>query len=348
MTRSVIERDRPACSSEAVPRTEDENIMVKMNGRPPRTGTGTGILALGIALPMVWIGLTATAMAAGPSQMTFSSPEEAAETLVTANRASKMAELEKILGPSGRKLIFSGDEIADKEGRDKFTAAYDQSHVIDKQSESLAILIMGTEQWPFPIPIVKQSNTWTFDTKSGEEEILNRRIGRNEINAIQVCSAIVDAEHDYASKAQNGNNDLEYAQKFMSSPGKHDGLFWPVTADEEQSPIGPLVVSARAEGYPTKNSHDRRTPYHGYFYKLLTRQGKDAPGGALNYVVHGHMIGGFALVAFPATYGDSGVMTFIVDHDGLVYEKNLGPSTKKIASAMTTYNPDPSWSQLHP
>jgi len=189
---------------------------------------------------------------------------------------------------------------------------------------------------------VKRGDAWRFDTKAGADEILNRRIGRNEFNAIQVCGAIVDAEHEYASKDRTGSGYLEYAQKFMSSPGKRDGLYWPLTAGEE-SPIGPLVVSARAEGYGPRGAHEKRSPYHGYYYRILKKQGKDARGGAYSYVVHGRMIGGFALVAFPAKYGDSGVMTFIVNQNGVVYEKALGPHTATIARAMTTFNPDASW-----
>jgi hypothetical protein len=255
---------------------------------------------------------------------------------------SAAADLEKILGPSGGKLIYSGDRVADKEGREKFAAAYAEKHAIDKPSDTKAILVVSANEWPFPIPLVKQGDSWRFDTKAGAEEILNRRIGRNELNAIRVCGAIVDAEHDYASKDRIGAGYLEYAQKFMSSPGKRDGLYWPATAGEE-SPIGPLVVSARAEGYGGKGAHEKRSPYHGYYYRILKRQGKDALGGPHNYVVKGHMIGGFALVAFPAKYGDSSVMTFIVNQDGVVYEKNLGPNTAAIARAMTNYDPDASW-----
>ncbi|HYM03779.1 MAG TPA: DUF2950 domain-containing protein [Stellaceae bacterium] len=274
--------------------------------------------------------------------MTFASPEEAVDALVAATRGNKTADLVKILGPSGRKLVFSGDRVADRKGRERFVSHYAEKHAIEKQSETMAILLVSAEDWPYPIPLVKQGDAWHFDTKAGAEEILNRRIGRNELNAIQVCGAIVDAEHDYASKDRTGAGYLEYAQKFMSSPGKRDGLFWPATAGEE-SPIGPLVVSARAEGYGPRGAHEKRSPYHGYYYRLLKQQGKDAPGGAYSYVVNGHMIGGFAVVAFPAKFGDSGVMTFIVSQDGLVYEKNLGHNTAAIARGMTTFNPDASW-----
>lgn len=280
--------------------------------------------------------MAASVMAAEPHQSTFASPEAAADALITATQADKTADIEKILGPSGRKLIYSGDPVADKEGREKFAAAYGEKHEIEPQSDDRATLVISAEEWPFPIPLVKQDSGWRFDTPAGVNEILNRRIGRNEINALQVCAAIVEAEHDYAGKDRTGAGYLEYAQKFMSSDGKRDGLYWPASSDEE-SPIGPLVVSAQAEGYK------ERSPYHGYFYRLLKQQGKDAPGGAYSYVVKGHMIGGFALVAFPARYGDSGIMTFIVNQDGRIYEKNLGPNSVTTAKAMTSFNPDASW-----
>ena len=281
--------------------------------------------------------------AAEPQQETFASPEAGADALVTAARAGKTADLLKILGPSSRRLIFSGDRVADREGRRKFITAYDSDHAIDKTSDVLAFLVVGEEQWPMPIPIVRTGDAWRFDTKAGADEVLDRRIGRNELDAIQVCGAIVDAENEYASVDRDGNGFLEYAQKLSSSPGRHDGLYWSARAGVEESPIGPLMARARTEGYDTRGSNDRPSSYHGYYYKILKRQGKDAPGGAYGYVVHGHMIGGFAAVAFPARYGDSGVMTFIVGKDGVIYEKNLGPDTGKIASAMTTFNPDPSW-----
>ncbi len=321
--------------------------MVKLNGDSSRTRRP--LRALRWVIPCIvaaiaCLGISTAAIAAAPRQMTFSSPEEATNALATAARAGKTADLEKILGPSGRKLIHSGDRVADKQGREKFASAYAEKHSIDQQSDNKAILIVGADEWPFPIPLVKQGGVWRFDTKAGAEEILDRRIGRNELNAIQVVGAIVDAERDYASKDRTGAGYLEYAQKFMSSPGKQDGLYWPASGGEE-SPIGPLVVSASAEGYGPKGTHQKRSPYHGYYYRILKQQGKDARGGAYSYVVNGHMIGGFAVVAFPAKYGDSGVMSFIVNQDGVIYEKNLGPKTAAIAQGMTTYDPDASWKQ---
>jgi hypothetical protein len=323
-------------------RTAREDVMVELNGVAPRTARSLDGRALGIAAAVAWLGIATVALAAEPRQMTFASPEAATEALVAATQAGKTAALEKILGPSGRQLIFSGDRVADREGREKFTADYAQKHSIDTESDTKAILVIGVDEWPFPIPLVKQRDGWRFDTAAGADEILNRRIGRNELNAIQVCGAVVDAERDYASQDRTGAGYLEYAQKFMSSPGKRDGLYWPATAGEE-SPIGPLVAAAHAEGYAAKAAHDKPSPYHGYFYRILKQQGQDAPGGAHSYIVKGHMIGGFALVAFPAKYGDSGVMTFMVNQDGVIYEKNLGPNTTAVARGMTQFDPDASW-----
>jgi len=316
--------------------------MLKLNRDPSRTVLPLRAVVPGVLAFVGWFGVSVAAFAAEPRQMVFATPEEAADALVTATQADKTADIERIFGASGHKLIYSGDSVADKLGREKFVTAYSQKHVMEPQSDDRVILIVSTDEWPFPIPLVKQGNGWRFDTQAGVNEILNRRVGRNELNAIQVCAAIVDAEHDYASKDRTGSGFLEYAQKFMSSNGKHDGLYWPAVADEE-SPIGPLVVSARAEGYVSKAANEKRSPYHGYFYKILTQQGKDAPGGAHGYIVNGHMIGGFAVIAFPAKYDDSGVMTFMVDQDGVLYEKNLGPNSTAIAQAMTAFNPDDSW-----
>jgi DUF2950 family protein len=325
--------------------------MAGVTGQPSSTGLQYRTRVLAIAAALAWPGIAlpgiSAAMAAehqnAAHQKTFASPEEAADALVAAARAGKTGELEAILGPASRKLVFSGDPVADREGREKFVSDYEQKHGIDRQTDTVAVVLISADEWPFPIPIVKQGDTWSFDTKAGADEILNRRIGRNELNAIQVCGAIVDAQREYANEDHTGKGYLEYAQRFLSSPGKRDGLYWPTATADDESPIGPLVASARAEGYAPGTHHGRRTPYHGYYYKILTRQDKDAPGGAYNYIVNGHMIGGFALVAFPATYGDSGVMTFIVNQDGVVYEKNLGPDTKDIAGRMTAFNPDSSW-----
>lgn len=294
------------------------------------------VLAFGIAVALP----PSSARAVAPAQQSFSSPESAVAALVAANRADDTAALLKILGPRGRKLVISGDPVADRQGRSRFVAAYGRQHSIERQGADKAVLLIGETRWPFPIPLVAQKKRWRFDTAAGAREILARRIGRNELDAIEVCRAYVDAQRDYAAKDRTGDGLREYAQKFGSTPGKHDGLYWPVKQGEEASPLGPLVAEAHAEGYGGRGKH---APYHGYYYKILTKQGRHAPGGAHDYLAHGHMIGGFALVAYPAQYGASGVMTFIVNQDGVVHEKNLGPRTATIARQMTSYDPDPSW-----
>ncbi len=281
--------------------------------------------------------------AAGAEQETFANPQQAVDSLVTAVRTSNKRELLRILGPQGAKLIFSGDRVADRQGREEFVSAYDEAHQIEQKAGDKATLVIGKDAWPFPIPVVRQNSVWRFDTAAGAQEILNRRIGRNELNVIQVCRAYVDAQREYFAKKREGNGVREYARRFKSSPGKHDGLYWAVKPGEEESPFGPLVASATAEGYGGVHKKGRRSPYHGYYYRILKRQGKNAPGGAKDYIVDGHMTGGFALLAFPAKWGDSGIMTFIVNQDGIVFEKNLGPDTAQIAPKITEFNPDLSW-----
>ncbi|MFI4986526.1 MAG: DUF2950 domain-containing protein [Alphaproteobacteria bacterium] len=284
--------------------------------------------------------------AAAARERTFATPEAGVEALVAATRADSTRGLVQILGTEGRKLVFSGDPIADKEGRGRFVAAYDKAHKIVTEGDARAVLEIGEENWPMPIPLVKEASAWRFDTKAAEREILARRIGRNELGAIEVCRAYVVAQQEYASSDRLGHGLREYAARFISSAGKHDGLYWPAEAGGEESPLGPLVASARAEGYgPKGKAGGKRAPYHGYYYKILTRQGKDAPGGAYGYVVKGHLIGGFALVAYPAQYRNSGVMTFMVNQDGVVYQKDLGAGTAKLAPAMTAFNPDKSWTK---
>lgn len=302
------------------------------------------VVALGVAAILAWGSASTAAVAAGTEQKTFASPEQAVAALVSATRSGMTAELLKILGPEGKKLVHSGDPIADKEAREKFITAYEKANKIVMDAGNKAVLVIGEREWPFPIPVVKQDNAWRFDTQAGEEEILDRRIGRNELNAIQVCHAYVDAQREYASKDRNGDGLLEYAPKFKSSPDRHNGLYWPVNAGEPESPLGPLMASAQAEGYGAKTAHGHHhKPYHGYYYRILTRQGENAPGGAYDYMVKGHMIGGFALVAYPAPYGVSGVMTFLINQDGVVYQKNLGLNTAKMARRMNEFNPDTTW-----
>lgn len=296
-----------------------------------------GVIALVLNAPF--------AKAASSEPETFASPELAVNALVDAVRSNDTNELLKIFGAAGRDLVTSGDRVEDKRARARFVGHYDEGSRILHDSDDKATLSVGHEEWPFPIPIVRAAGVWHFDAQSGAEEILNRRIGRNELNAMEICRNYVDAQRDYAADIRGGNKTSEYAQKFVSSPGRHDGLYWPVGIGEKESPIGPQMAHARAEGYASsdQSSNGEHAPYHGYYYKILTRQGAAAPGGARDYVLDGHMTRGFAMIAFPARYGDSGVMTFVVNQDGIVYEKDLGPDTAKIAAAITEFNPDLTW-----
>jgi hypothetical protein len=284
--------------------------------------------------------------AAAPKQKGFASPEDAVNALVDALKSNDTKALSAIFGPDSKDVVFSGDPVADKSRRERFVVHFEEKHRLEEVSADKAVLHVGDEDWPFPIPVVKRGSVWQFDPKEGREEILARRIGRNELSVIQVCLAYVDAQREYASKDRNGDGFLEYAQRFGSTPGKHDGLYWKAKEGEEESPLGPLAAQAVREGYSGKKSGDKPIPYKGYYYKILKGQGKDAPGGAYSYMVNGKMIGGFAMVAYPATYGASGIMTFIVDQDGIVCQKDLGMKTEGIVAKMTLFNPDKTWKKV--
>ena len=294
-------------------------------------------LALLVIAPM--------ALAATAAHKSFASPEAGITALVEAVKADDQPMLLAILGPHGSKLISSGDAVADRQSREAFLKAYGEANKLVHEGDTQATLVIGKDEWPMPIPLVKSHAGWRFDTQRGEKEILARRIGRNELAAIKVCLAIVDAEREYAAQDLNGDGVPEYAHKFVSTAGKRDGLYWQTKADESLSPLGPLLAAATSEGYTGSDSRPL-APYHGYFYRILAKQGKDAPGGAYDYLIKDKMIGGFAVIAYPARYGASGVMSFIVNQDGVVYEKNLGKNTAAIASEMTTFNPDASWKRL--
>ncbi len=277
-------------------------------------------------------------------QQSYATSDDAVEALVAAIRSADTKRIYQVLGPGSGKLIRSGDPVADEQARARFIAAYEKRSKIELDGDAKATLLIGDKDWPFPFPLVKSAGRWTFDAKSGAEEILNRRIGRNELAAIQVCLAYVDAQREYALTEGNSNGLHKYAMKLVSTRGKKDGLYWPTQEGEPLSPLGPLAAKAKQEGYG-KRDNAANEPYHGYFYKVLTGQGSDASGGAYDYVVDGKMIGGFALVAYPARWGASGVMTFIVNHNGIVYQKNLGKGTATLALGMTRFNPDTSWSR---
>jgi Protein of unknown function (DUF2950) len=275
------------------------------------------------------------------AQQSFKTAEEAVDALVSAARTGDRKGVLTVLGRDGADIVSSGDAIADASARTRVIDAYDAKHQVVMEGTDKAVLIIGREDWPFPIPLVRKDSTWRFDTAAGREEILYRRIGRNELSAIQACLAYVDAQQEYAEQGVAGNG--VYAQRIVSRPGKKDGLYWPAQSSADESPLGELAASAAAEGYRVGQ---QRAPYHGYYYKVLTRQGPNASGGALDYIVRSKMIGGFALVAYPAEYRNSGVMTFLVNHQGNVYERDLGPNTARIAAGMTVFNPDNTWRRV--
>ncbi|TCR66611.1 DUF2950 family protein [Bosea sp. BK604] len=275
------------------------------------------------------------------AQELFKSPAEAAAALVAAARASNQSQLYAILGVEGRQIISSGDPVADAGDRQRFITAYDAKNAI-KETGNTATLLVGQDEFPFPIPIIRSNGQWKFDAEAGRKEILFRRIGRNELDAIQASLAFFDAQYEYAAK-DHGQGAGTYAQRIISRPGAKDGLYWPTAPGEEQSPLGELAAEAAADGY--KASETRR-PFHGYYYKILKKQGSGAVGGAADYVVGGRMIGGFALLAYPAEYGRSGVMSFIINHAGTVYQKDLGFGTNRTASRMRTFNPDSTWEKV--
>ena len=278
---------------------------------------------------------------AANAQQSFKTPEEAVDALVSAAKAHDRKGVLTVLGAGAADIVSSGDEVADRSDRDRVLEAYDAKHQLVMEGADKAVLVLGNQDWPFPIPLVRKDGTWRFDTAAGREEILFRRVGRNELAAIQAILAYVDAQHEYAEKGVGGNG--VYAQRIVSRPGTKDGLYWPAQTGEDDSPLGEFAASAAAEGY---RAGQQRIPYHGYYYKVLTRQGSNAPGGALDYVVRGKMIGGFALVAYPAQYDNSGIMTFLVNHQGTIYEKDLGPQTAAIAGGMTAFNPDSTWQRV--
>jgi hypothetical protein len=287
--------------------------------------------------------LLCTAASVASAQQAFKTPDEAASALVSAARTGDLKAFATVLGPDGDDIVSSGDSVADATTRQKFVAAYDAKHQIAMEGENKAAIVIGSEDFPLPIPLVRKDEMWRFDTTAGRQEILFRRIGRNELETIQTCLAYVDAQNDYADKDRTGAGKGIYAQHFVSSPGKEDGLYWPDVQGSDASPLGEFFAEAAKQGYRVGGG---RTPYHGYYYKILTKQGAAAPDGELDYVVRGKMIGGFALVAYPAEYENSGVMTFIVNHNGQVYQKDLGPHTARLAERMMSFNPDNTWKKV--
>jgi len=302
--------------------------------------------AMGIITLVSMLGAASIAFAAEAKQKSFATPEDAAKALVAATKSGDMKAMLDILGPGSKAIVQSGDAVADRGGRERFVKAYEEANRLEKSGDARFVLSVGKDNWPLPIPIVKDAAGWRFDTQAAKEEILNRRIGRNELSAIQSVQAFVDAQREYYLRNPQNDKLLHYAQKFISAQGKRDGLYYPTKSGEQPSPLGPLFEGAKAVGYEKGKDAGKPVPYHGYYYRILKRQGPNATGGAYDYVAQGAMIGGFALVAYPASYGNSGVMTFLVNHDGTVYEKDLGPETAATAQKITQFNPDKSWKKL--
>jgi len=296
------------------------------------------VLAFGVAATGAEPAKPATATA---KQQHFASAEAAATALLGAVKSGDSAAMLAVLGPDAKPILDSGDAVADREMMERFTASYDAAHKLTSTNARRSELVVGKDEWPFPIPIVKESAGWRFDTAAGQEEILDRRVGRNERSTIQTCLAVVDAQREYYTRNPNKDPLLHYARRFNSTEGKRDGLYFSTGEDEEQSPLGELVAQARDEGYTNKP-----VPYHGYYYRILDAQGPNARDGAYSYVAKGELIGGFAVVAYPAIYDNSGVMTFIVNQDGVVHQKDLGPDTAKTARAIERFDPDKSWERV--
>ena len=301
----------------------------------PSTAGGTDDKAQGIK--------QTPAQSAAPRAKRFASPQEGMEAFAAAVKAHDVKALRALLGPAGEAILDSGDRVVDKETRERFTAAYEQAHKLE-QRDGKAWIVVGKDEWPLPIPLVQQSSQWYFDSNAGKQEVLNRRIGRNELSAIQAVRAYVDAQQEYYARNPQNDKLLHYAQRFVSSANKRDGLYFPTKDGEQVSPLGPLFDARLAAGQAGQ-AGGKPVPYYGYHYRILKGQGRNAPGGAYDYVANGKMIGGFGLVAYPANYGNSGVMTFIVNHDGVVYEKDLGPNTAAVVQKMTRFDPDDTWNR---
>jgi hypothetical protein len=292
------------------------------------------------AATVACIMMLALSISIAQAQQAYPSPEDATAALAAAVKTGTRSAILKVLGNGAEDIVDSGDDVADAETRQRFLSAYDAKHSI-KADGNKATLILGADDFPFPIPLANNKSGWEFDAAAGRLEILYRRIGRNELDAIQTCLAFVDAQNEYAEKDRTGDGAGVYAQRIVSNPGKKDGLFW--RDDRDPSPLGELAAQASAEGYKVG---EQAAPYHGYYFRILKGQGSDAPGGAFDYVVKGKMIGGFALIAYPAEYGNSGVMTFMINHAGTVYQKDLGKRTDGIAKRITLFDPDQTWKKI--
>jgi hypothetical protein len=303
--------------------------------------TKPGRAAIGLMLALV-LASSASAGAGAAAQPSFASPQDALATMVAAMRRQLPGILSTIVGHGSQAWLLSGDDVADRTAMARFVAAYDQRHVISQPDEQHATVTVGADDWPLPIPLVRSGTQWRFDAAAGRDEVLARRIGRNELDTIQALEAMADAQVEYARANGERTGRVAYAQKFASSPGRHDGLYWPSATGQPDSPLGPLVARASREGY---GGESKPRPYHGYVFRMLKGQGPQAAGGAFDYIAKGAMIGGFAIVGYPISYGVSGVMTFMINQDAVVYQKDLGPGTAQAAAAMKRFDPGPGWSK---
>ncbi len=296
------------------------------------------LLACLLFPPFASAGETAT-------QQEFPSPAAAADALVAASKSDDMKTLSSILGPDADQVLSSGDAVADRNAREDLAKRYQEMHRLEYDDQGRVALYVGANNWPVPIPLVKKNGAWVFDTVAGKDELLFRRIGHNELFTIKVLEDLADAQTEYASEAHDGERAGQFARKILSDSGEQNGLYWEASEGKPESPIGYLVASATAEGYKKDNGANP-IPFHGYYYKILTKQGKNAPGGAKNYLKNGNMTAGFAFLAYPAEYRASGVMTLMINQDGVIVQKDLGPDTARLASEIAEYNPDRSWQEV--
>ncbi len=317
-----------------------------MNARIRSALRSSRVLMLALATGAAMTGMAAAAVAPAPQQ-NFASADDAVTALVTALKADDMKAASSIIGPGADKLLVSGDPVADRNGRQGFLDSYAARHSLTAQGQGRMVLTIGQNDWPLPIPVVLADGRWHFDASAGAQEIINRRIGRNELLTIRTLLAVVEAQADYFDRSKRGLGTGTYAARVASTPGKEDGLYWEVTEGEPPSPLGPLNQQVQDEGYPgATGTKGGQIPYHGYFYRMLKAQGPHAPGGAKDYVRNGKMTEGFAMVAWPADYENSGIVTFLVDQDGVVFQKDLGPNTERLAGAMTRFDPDATWARV--
>jgi hypothetical protein len=320
--------------------------MMRIKDSIQKVRWGTVVELTPLAVFLLWtFGFTRVLLAEPSGHRTFSSPAQASRALFLAAQAGDEKALLEIFGPDGREIISSGDPVEDKNSRDQFVAKYRQMNRLVEGPEGTVRLYIGAENWSLPIPIVNHNDAWSFDTGAGKDEILLRRIGRNEIAAMRICQELVDAQKEYYAESLDGEG-KQYAKKFVSDERKHNGLYWKTGRGESESPIGPYLAYAGGDTYPAAASNSGAQPFYGYYFQILTKQGEHAAGGAKNYIVDGKMTRGFAFLAYPVEYAASGVMTFVVGQDGIVYQKDLGPNTAKLAKALSVYDPDQTWEKV--